>query len=497
MRIAQVVGGYSLGGADLLRRAMGKKKPEEMAQQRSIFVEGAKRQGVAQNVATELFDLMEKFAGYGFNKSHSAAYALVAYQTAYFKAHHPAAFMAANLSAVMDDTDKVKELVEDCKAQNLKLLPPDVNAGPWRFEPVDARTVRYGLGGVKGTGQGAIELIIAARAGGGPFKDLFDFCRRLDKQVVNRRVVEALVRAGAFDSLDADRAKLFATVGRGLEAAEKAHADEGQASLFGGFGGPDDGTAAGQIDYVTPAKPWTERERLANEKLALGYYVSGHLFAEYAQEVRRLAPTRLADVRQAREQIRLAGIIVSARTQNTRRGRMGVIVLDDASAQLELMVFAELFDRRRNLLKEDTLVFVTGRVRYDEFSQRLSISADDVMDLAEARARASARLQIEMEAGRSAGGGDGRGDVTRLKAVLQSYRAGHGAGTGNGNGNGNVNGNGNGHGGAGCRVVLGYRNAQASAQIALPEEWRVRPEDALLADLLAQPRVQRAAFEYP
>ncbi|MFY8120962.1 MAG: DNA polymerase III subunit alpha [Burkholderiaceae bacterium] len=497
MRIAQVVGGYSLGGADLLRRAMGKKKPEEMAKQRSIFVAGAKQQGVAENVATELFDLMEKFAGYGFNKSHSAAYALVAYQTAYFKAHHPAAFMAANLSAVMDDTDKVKELVEDCKAQNLRLLPPDVNAAQWRFEPVDARTVRYGLGGVKGTGQGAIELIIAARAGGGPFKDLFDFCRRLDKQVVNRRVVEALVRAGAFDSLDADRAKLFATVGRGLEAAEKAHADEGQASLFGGFGGLEDGTAASQIDYVTPAKPWTERERLANEKLALGYYFSGHLFAEYAQEVRRLAPTRLADVRQAREQIRLAGIIVSARTQNTRRGRMGVIVLDDASAQLELMVFAELFDRRRNLLKEDTLVFVTGRVRYDEFNQRLAISADDVMDLAEARARASARLQIEMEAGRSAGGGDGRGDVTRLKAVLQSYRAGHGAGTGNGNGNGNVNGNGNGHGGAGCRVVLGYRNAQASAQIALPEEWRVRPEDALLADLLVQPRVQRAAFEYP
>jgi DNA polymerase-3 subunit alpha len=468
MRIAQVVGGYSLGGADLLRRAMGKKKPEEMAKQRTIFVEGATRQGVAENVATELFDIMEKFAGYGFNKSHSAAYALVAYQTAYFKAHQPAAFMAANLSAVMDDTDKVKELIEDCKALQLKIVPPDVNASNWRFEPVDTRTVRYGLGGVKGTGQGAIELIIAARSNG-PFKDLFDFCRRLDKQVVNRRVVEALVRAGAFDTLDPDRAKLFATVGRAIEAAEKAHADAGQVSLFGG---PADGPAEIQVDYVTP-KPWSERERLANEKLALGYYFSGHLFSEYAEEARRLAPTRLADVKQAREQIRLAGIIVSARTQNTRRGRMGVIVLDDASAQLELMVFAELFDRRRNLLKEDTLVFVTGRVRFDEFNQRLSVSADDVMDLAEARAKSSARLQIEFDRG---------ADVGRLKSVLQTYRVTNGAGA-------------NGVG-SGCRVVLGYRNAVGAAQIVFSEDWRVRPDEALLADLKLQPAVRRVAFEY-
>ncbi|MFN9031144.1 MAG: DNA polymerase III subunit alpha [Betaproteobacteria bacterium] len=483
MRIAQVVGGYSLGGADLLRRAMGKKKPEEMAQQRTIFVEGATRQGVSGNVATELFDLMEKFAGYGFNKSHSAAYALVAYQTAYFKAHHPAAFMAANLSAVMDDTDKVKELIEDCKALKLAVLPPDVNRSNWRFEPVDAKTVRYGLGGVKGTGQGAIELIIQARQSG-PFKNLFDFCRRLDKQVVNRRVVEALVRAGAFDSLDVDRAKLFATAGRAMDAAEKAHADAGQVSLFGG---PADDAAPLEVEYVIPRKPWTERERLAAEKLALGYYFSGHLFTEYAEEARRLAPTRLADVKQAREAIRLAGIIVSARTQNTRRGRMGVIVLDDGSAQLELMVFAELFDRRRNLLKEDTLVFVTGRVRFDEFNQRVSVSADDVMDVAEARAKSSARLQIDMESS------DGSGDVARLKSVLLSYRVCHAANAGNSEDH---------RAGAiassagGCRIVLGYRNALARADIALPEEWRVWPDDALLADLMAQPRVKRAVFEY-
>ncbi|MCK6431370.1 MAG: DNA polymerase III subunit alpha, partial [Burkholderiaceae bacterium] len=234
MRIAQAIGGYSLGGADLLRRAMGKKKPEEMAKHRSIFVEGAAKNGVRENVATELFDLMEKFAGYGFNKSHSAAYAVVACQTAYLKAHHPAAFYAANLSAVMDDTDKVKDLVEDAKANGIAVLAPAINQGQWRFEPVDEKSIRYGLGGIKGTGRGAIEAIIAARDAGGPFASLFDLCARVDKHLVNRRVVEALVRAGAFDALDDDRAKLLASVGRALEQAEKLATSRGQASLFGG-----------------------------------------------------------------------------------------------------------------------------------------------------------------------------------------------------------------------------------------------------------------------
>jgi DNA polymerase-3 subunit alpha len=464
MRIAQVVGGYSLGGADLLRRAMGKKKPEEMAKQRAVFVEGAGRQGVRESVATQLFDLMEKFAGYGFNKSHSAAYALVAYQTAYFKVHFPAAFMAANMTAVMDDTDKVKELVEDCRHLGLTIEAPDVNRGVLRFEPVDAKTIRYGLGGIKGTGKGAIEAIVAARAAGGPFSGLADFCARVDRHVVNRRVVEALVRAGAFDGLRPHRSEVFASVGRALEAADTAAAHAGQVSLFGEPGQD----AAAAFEYVAAA-PWSERERLANEKLALGYYFSGHLFAEYAAEARRLAPTRLADVRQAKDQVRLAGVIVSARTQNTRRGRMGVVVLDDASAQLELMVFSELFDRKRALLKEDTLVFVLGRVRFDEFNQRLSVSADDVMDLAEARARAAAALHIDV---------DGSLDVGRLREALAPYRVG------------------NGQAGNGCRIVVSYCNGAARAEIPLPEDWRVRPDDALLADLRAQTRVREAKFSY-
>jgi DNA polymerase-3 subunit alpha len=465
MRIAQVVGGYSLGGADLLRRAMGKKKPEEMAKQRSIFIEGAAKQGVSENVATQLFDHMEKFAGYGFNKSHSAAYALLAYQTAYFKKHHPAAFMAANLTAVMDDTDKVKELIEDCRALGLTIEPPSVNFGVWRFEPIDARTVRYGLGGIKGAGRGAIDMLLAARASGGAFASLFDLCRRLDKHVVNRRVVEALVRAGALDAIDPDRAKLFASVGRALEQAERAAASAGQTNLFGSEVAE---PAHGGFDYVA-CKPWSERERLAHEKLALGYYFSGHLFAEFEAEARKLAPTPLAEVKQARESIKLAGVIVSARTQNTRRGRMGVVVLDDGSAQLELMVFAELFDKKRALLKEDTLVFVSGRVRFDEFNQRLSISADDVMDLAEARARAQAALRIEVDAG---------ADLTQLKASLAARRVTNGATL------------------SGCRVVIGYRSSAGIAEIALPEQWRVRVDESLLEKLPGLGGVKHAAMHY-
>jgi DNA polymerase-3 subunit alpha len=367
----------------------------------------------------------------------------------------------------MDDTDKVKELVDDCRALGLRIEAPNLNTGAYRFEPVDAKTLRYGLGGIKGTGKGAIEAILAERSRGGPFSSLFDFCARVEKGLVNRRVVEALVRAGSFDALDADRAKLLASVGRALEAAEKAAADAGQESLFGAlFDGPSTGAPA--IDYV-PARAWSERERLANEKLSLGYYFSGHLFAEYEAEARRLAPTRLADVKQARESIRLTGVIVSARTQNSRRGRMGVIVLDDGSAQLELMIFSELFDRRRPLLKEDSLVFITGRVR--EFDGRLTVNVDDVMDLAEARARAQAALRIEVEGGT---------DVGRLRTVLTPYRVPIA----------------NGNGAHGCRVVVSYRNGVGHAELPLPEEWRVRPDDALLDDLKLQGRVRAAKFHY-
>ncbi|MBI3574269.1 MAG: DNA polymerase III subunit alpha, partial [Gammaproteobacteria bacterium] len=278
MQIAQILGGYTLGSADMLRRAMGKKKAEEMAEHRSIFVGGAVERGVDEKLAGHLFDLMEKFAEYGFNKSHSAAYALVAYQTAYLKAHHPSAFMAATLSADMDDTDKVHVFYDDCLANGLEVLPPDVNQSGYRFVPVNEKQIRYGLGAIKGTGEAAIASMIKAREEGGPFRDLFDFCKRVDKRLVNRRVVESLVRAGAFDALNDHRHSLLASVGIALESAEQASRSANQVSLFG------EEDAAQEMGLVEVAR-WAENEKLQHEKTALGFYFSGHPFGAYRQEL--------------------------------------------------------------------------------------------------------------------------------------------------------------------------------------------------------------------
>jgi DNA polymerase-3 subunit alpha len=487
MQIAQVIGGYSLGAADLLRRAMGKKKPEEMAKQRSIFVAGAATNGVSGKSATELFDLMEKFAGYGFNKSHAAAYALVAYQTAYCKVHYPAAFAAANLSVVMDVTEKVQDLVADARHSGLAILAPDINVGVHRFVPVDARTVQYGLGAVKGTGAAAIESILEARRAG-PFLGLADFCARIDKQRVNRRVIEALIRAGAFDRLDPDRARLIAALGRTLEDAERAHAHAGQENLFGGA------SVALPVLADVAFTPWTERERLANERIALGFCFSGHLFTEFEAEARRIAPTRLADLKQSRESVRLAGIVVSVRQQNTRRGRMCAVLIDDASGQLEVAVFAELFERRRAILREDQLVFVNGRARFDEFAQRLALTADDVLDLAEARALSQAALAIQIQDGTDRGS---------LEEVLSAYRTTGPLTTGPGTAaaapaaqdGAAAPGRAQAPGGGGCRVIMRYANRLAHAEIILPDAWRVRADERLIDDLRTQANV-RAAFRY-
>ena len=446
MQIAQVIGGYTLGGADLLRRAMGKKKPEEMAQQRDIFVAGAQKNGVPHAKAMQLFDLMEKFAGYGFNKSHAAAYALLAYHTAYMKAHHAAAFAAANLSAVMDDTDKVRQFHEDAVANGLTVLPPDVNASQLRFVPVDRRTIRYGLGAVRGTGQSAIESILTARASGA-FTSLYDFCSRVDKRLVNRRVLEALIRAGAFDAVDANRARLLASAGRAYEAAEQAERQASQVSLFGEAEAPRGGA---HIMVATP--PWDARQKLLEEKAALGFYLSGHLFTIYERELARFPRTPLAKLVPA-DKIWMAGIVVAARAQMTRRGRMMVVMLDDATAQVEISVFNELFERHREKLKEDALLIVCGKVQDDQFSGGLRVLAEDLLDLEALRARYAARLKISMNGG---------ADAKRLQQVLAPYRA---------NGNG------------ACQVVVSYGNGAAACDVVLGEGWRVRPDSKLIADL--------------
>ncbi|MGA8007704.1 MAG: DNA polymerase III subunit alpha [Burkholderiales bacterium] len=447
MQIAQVIGGYTLGGADLLRRAMGKKKADEMAEHRDIFVSGAERNGLSKGKATQLFDLMEKFAGYGFNKSHAAAYALVAYQTAYMKKHHPTAFMAANFSAVMDDTDKVRSIHEDCLENGLRILAPDANAASYRFVPVDGQTIRYGLGAVRGTGESAVQAIVQARESG-PFVDVFDFCRRVDKRVVNRRAIEALVRAGAFDSTEPNRASVLATVGRAMEAAEQAERQAAQVSLFG-----DAEAAHGGALALVASAPWDEKQKLMEEKAALGFCLSGHLFSVYERELANFPRVPLTKVRPTDGRPWLAGIVASARNQMTRRGRMMVVVLDDGSAQLEVTVFNELYEKHRDKLKEDALLVVQGKVQRDEFSGGFRVTAEELLDLAAVRERFAARLRLDM---------NGKADARRLAELLSPYR---------------------GEGGGACSVFVHYVNGSASCDVALGEAWRVRLDAELLQQL--------------
>ncbi|MBM3342018.1 MAG: DNA polymerase III subunit alpha [Betaproteobacteria bacterium] len=457
MQMAQIIGGYSLGGADLLRRAMGKKKPEEMAEHRGIFGAGAAKNGLSERKADELFDLMEKFAGYGFNKSHAAAYALVAYQTAYMKAHHAAAFIAANLSAVMNDTDKVQQFHDDCCDNGLEILAPDVNSGGYRFAPVDEKCIRYGLGAIKGTGEGAINHIIEVRGQSGPFKDLFDFCHRVDNRVVNRRVVESLVRAGAFDSVDDNRAALLASVGIALEGAEQASRSANQANLFG------DVEDHRPTQHLANVPRWSDLERLKQEKVALGYYLSGHPFRTYEGELRDFVPTRLDQIQPQPHPMMLAGIVVSQRIQMTRRGRMAVLVIDDSYARIELTVFNELFEEHRHWLKEDQLVVVEGKVSFDEFSQSLRISAEKLLDLQKAREQFARALKITC---------NGLSSGEKLRALLTPYLKGP------------------------CPVEIEYYNKQARCEVKLGEEWRVHPRDELIASLAEWLRPENVRLRY-
>jgi DNA polymerase-3 subunit alpha len=423
---------------------MGKKKPEEMAQQREIFTRGATERGLARDKAVVLFDQMEKFAGYGFNKSHSAAYALVAYQTAYLKAHYPAAFMAANMSAVMTDTDKVQALYDDAIQNGLAVDPPDVNACTYRFVPVDAKRIRYGLGGVKGTGEGAVENIVAAREEGGPFTGLADFCRRVDRRVVNRRAMEAFIKAGAFDSIEPNRASLLASLGAAIDAAEHAEQFASQSSLFG------EASTATASFTLTPQTMWGERERLVNEKQSLGFYLSGHPFNAYRQELRRVASTPLSNLQPTLEPVNLAGVVYGVQVRNSRRGRMAILTLDDGSARVEVVVFGELFHEKRAVIQEDQVVVVKGRVFPDEFSGGLRITADQLMDLAEVRAAHARLLRLCI---------NGQADASKLKSLLAQYAGGK------------------------CQVAIRYRNAHGECDIRLPESCRVKVSGPLLDSL--------------
>jgi DNA polymerase-3 subunit alpha len=399
MQTAQVLGGYSLGGADLLRRAMGKKKAEEMAKHRQIFREGAAKNDISEQKADEIFDLMEKFAGYGFNKSHAAAYSLLAYHTAWIKVHYTAEFFAANMTIELDDTDKLKVLRDDAMRFGITFDAPNVNEGVYRFEPAPGTAGRkrivYGLGAIKGTGQGAIEAIVESRTEGGPFKSIFDFAARVDRKRINKRVVEALIKAGAFDTLHPQgldgRAELLASVGLAFDYADTQVAHENQGGLFD-FG-DDHGSSTREPDLVA-AHTWSVKERLAHEKVAIGYYFSGHLFEQAEGEVRRFVKRAVADLQDSRDPQMLAGIVTDLRVVNGQRGKVAIFKLDDSSDSIEAVVAEDLLNAHAALLKEDELIVVQGKAQPDRFSGGMRLNVLQVWSLADARCRFGRYLRV-------------------------------------------------------------------------------------------------------
>jgi DNA polymerase-3 subunit alpha len=470
MQTAQVLGGYSLGGADMLRRAMGKKKAEEMAEHRAIFRKGAAEKGISQEKADEVFDLMEKFAGYGFNKSHAAAYSLLAYHTGWLKVHYTAEFFCANMTVEMDDTDKLKVLFEDAKKNfGMDFEAPDINRGRYRFEPVTDKVIRYGLGAVKGTGQQAIEAIVAAREGRGegpqggtrgPFTSLFDFCVRVDRSKINKRTVDALIKAGAFDALNQHRAALSASLDRAFDFATATLANVNQGGLFDMMGEDTHGSSTQEPDLVD-VPPWGVRERLTHEKTALGFFLSGHLFDESAREVGRFVRTRVADLVDTRETQTIAGIMSDFRVVNGMRGKQGIFVIDDTSARVEASATEAVIQQHRDQLKDDELVIVSGRLQPGRNGFEARFIVQQVMDLSTARCRFGKYLRVTV--------GDKPPEVARLLREFAARRetTEHGELQ------------------HGLRVRLGVRctdgQEAASAELQLGDAHRTYPSDASLA----------------
>ena len=470
MQAAQVLGGYSLGGADLLRRAMGKKKAEEMAQHRQLFRDGAARNAIGEGKADEIFDLMEKFAGYGFNKSHAAAYSLLAYHTGWLKVHYTAEFFCANMTVEMDDTDKLKVLFED--AQNnfgLTFEPPDVNRGGYRFEPISDRAIRYGLGAVKGTGQQAIDAIVAAREAGGPFRSLYDFCVRVDRTRLNKRTVEALIKAGAFDSLQLNRASLIASVDRAFEFANATEANANQGGLFD-MG--DSHAASTQEPPLVEATPWGVKERLTLEKTAVGFYLSGHLFDEVALEVRRFVKRRIDDLIDSREPQLLAGIVGDFRVINGQRGKLALFKLDDKSGTIEATADEAVINANRHLLKDDELVIVMARLQPDRFTGGFRLNVNQVWDLATARCRFGKFLRVAVN-----------GVAPDVRAILRDFPPKRELSE-------------QGELVRGLGVRLAVRRDEATAELQLGEEARFFPSDAALASWMAQADQGQAQIVY-
>ena len=480
MLAAQILAGYSLGGADILRKAMGKKNAADMAKQREIFRAGSAKRSISRDAADEVFDLMEKFAGYGFNKSHAAAYSLLAYHTAWIKVHCTAEFFAANMTVEADDTDKLRVLLIDAKTFGIEVQAPDVNRGVHGFEPISDTVVQFGLGAIKGTGQGAIEAIVNAREGskggapgtaGGPFTSLFDFCARVDRQRINKRVVEALIKSGAFDALHPDRASMLASVALALDWADTQAAHANQGGLFD-FGLDDQHGASTQEPPLVAADAWNIKERLTLEKSALGFYLSGHLFDQSATEVRRFAKRQIADLLDSREPQLLAGIVTDLRIVNGQRGRVAIFKLDDKSEAIEAVAGEDLLNANRDLLKDDELVIVQGKVQPDRFSGGLRLTVANVWDLASARCRFGKYLRVSVN-----------GSVPPVAEVLRDFPSRRIVTE---------------HGDLpqGLMVRLELHREAASGELDLGEAVRFYPTDAALDRWRAGAHVRQAVIVY-
>lgn len=474
MQIAQILAGYSLGGADMLRRAMGKKKPEEMAKQRQIFLEGAAGRDIGEKEAGPIFDLMEKFAEYGFNKSHSAAYALVAYQTAWLKAHYPSAFMAAVLSADMDNTDKVVGLIDECRDMKLTVQPPDVNHSKIKFTVEDGTTIRYGLGAIKGVGESALAGIVSEREQGEAFESLYDFCRRVDMRKINRRVMESLVKAGALDSLGGHRASLEASLSKAMQIADQHRRDKdsGQNDLFGLT--PDSDSA--DDEPLEIAAEWAEQQLLQSEKETLGLYLSGHPIDRYEAELAEFIPKKINELdapeskgyQRNEKPMLTAGLIVAIRTMKSKNGgRMAFITLDDQSARLEVRVFADVYDQYQSFIQPDKLVVIQGKIGQDNFTGGLAGTAEKVFDITGAREAFGQALQINLENSEQA-----QQWVEQLKTTLSPFR------------------------GGALGLELNYQNQTAKARINLGDDWQVTPSDTLINQLLSIPASASVTIRY-
>ncbi|MFT5592247.1 MAG: DNA polymerase-3 subunit alpha [Oceanicoccus sp.] len=452
MQIAQVLANYTLGGADMLRRAMGKKKPEEMAKQRQTFREGAESINVDGDLAMKIFDLVEKFAGYGFNKSHSAAYAVVSYQTLWLKTHYPAPFMAAVLTSDMQNTDKVVIFIEECREMGLELVLPDVNQSEFGFTVNESGAIVYGLGAIKGVGEGPIEAIIKARNEVGQFIDIFHFCKSVDKSKLNKRVMEALVRCGAFDKIGPNRSVLFATIEGALKAADQ-NAKNAAAGIMDMFGEVEEEANVNPYDdYINKVRDWNPKQKLQGEKDTLGLFVTGHPFDEYEKEVRKMARTKLANIQADKKPQKIAGIIVAQRVMKTKRGgNMAILTIDDRSGRLDVRLFSELYDKFRDKMIVDHLVVLEVEVKHDNYNDSLGANLINMWNISEARSNFSSGIRLTLKHHEL-----GQHFIRQLSDTLAPFQT------------------------EGSPVLVHYHGETAKANLQLGQEYKVEPNDDLL-----------------